>query len=229
MPSVSVPNATMGGAKSATARREPPVAWPILLRGCDMHDSSTTLLGPNPSGLCMCGCGERTSIAPHTTTARGRVKGQPMRYIHGHNARRSPVEYIEEDHGYLTPCWVWQRAVLHGYGYLGGGSGDNHRRAHIVYWERANGPVPDGLQLDHLCRVRSCVRPSHLEAVTSTENTRRGANAKLRESDIAEIRALLPTASPNDIARAYGVTACTIRDIAAGRRWRNAAIGGGTS
>jgi hypothetical protein len=47
------------------------------------------------------------------------------------------------------------------------------RYAHRVAYERMVGPVPDGLQLDHLCRNRMCVNPQHLEPVTAGENTRR--------------------------------------------------------
>lgn len=49
--------------------------------------------------------------------------------------------------------------------------------AHRVSYEAAYGPIPDGLVIDHLCRVRNCVRPDHLEAVTQRENQRRGALA----------------------------------------------------
>lgn len=42
---------------------------------------------PNPSGLCQCGCGQPTAIAPATNVARGRVKGCPMRYVQGHHMR----------------------------------------------------------------------------------------------------------------------------------------------
>lgn len=46
--------------------------------------------------------------------------------------------------------------------------------AHRVAYERHIGPIPDGLQIDHLCRIRRCVNPRHLEIVTSKENTLRG-------------------------------------------------------
>lgn len=47
-------------------------------------------------------------------------------------------------------------------------------QAHRVAYILAYGPIPDGLVLDHLCRVRHCVAPDHLEAVTNAENIRRG-------------------------------------------------------
>lgn len=46
--------------------------------------------------------------------------------------------------------------------------------AHRVSYAAANGPIPDGLVIDHRCRTRNCVRPEHLEAVTQRENQRRG-------------------------------------------------------
>lgn len=69
-------------------------------------------------------------------------------------------------------CWVWQGQTEKGYGrfYIDGGS----VRAHRWAYQRAVGPIPEGLVLDHLCRNPSCVNPFHLEAVTQAVNTLRG-------------------------------------------------------
>lgn len=72
-------------------------------------------------------------------------------------------------------CWLWRAGKFwHGYGQFS--VNNKSRYAHRVAYELEFGPVPDGMQLDHLCRVRLCVRPSHLEAVTQTENIRRGVS-----------------------------------------------------
>lgn len=71
-------------------------------------------------------------------------------------------------------CWIWEAAThKSGYGQFGLRSG--HVRAHRFSYELHVGPIPEGLVIDHLCKVRNCVNPSHLEAVTVTENTRRGS------------------------------------------------------
>ena len=71
-----------------------------------------------------------------------------------------------------TGCWVWGAATNGGYGvfWFEGVT----VRAHRYAFERWVGPILDGLQLDHLCRVRCCVNPDHLEPVTSRENSLRG-------------------------------------------------------
>jgi len=82
-------------------------------------------------------------------------------------------------HPELGMCWIWVGAKgPRGYGVTvaGGpslGTAKRMTQAHIVSYELANGKVPVGLELDHLCRVHSCVRPDHLEAVTHAENMRR--------------------------------------------------------
>jgi len=70
-------------------------------------------------------------------------------------------------------CWLWKAAKDQaGYGLFTLEPGVS-RRAHRVAYEMEVGPIPDGLEIDHLCRVRACVRPLHLEAVTRLENIRR--------------------------------------------------------
>lgn len=75
-----------------------------------------------------------------------------------------------------TGCWVW----------TGGTDGENRyggfydsttkrvARAHRWRWEQEHGPVPEGLELDHLCRTTLCVNPEHLEPVDHRTNLRRG-------------------------------------------------------
>ena len=84
-------------------------------------------------------------------------------------------------------CWLWMGAVsAGGYGAIQTNdaaqvSSHGHRRvrrAHVVSYELHVGPIPLGLELDHLCRVRCCVNPQHLEAVTKQENIRRGEGGK---------------------------------------------------
>jgi HNH endonuclease len=74
----------------------------------------------------------------------------------------------------LGPCWLWTGALVDGYGAIYGALEGGTKKAHRVTYELSVGPIPPGLQLDHLCRVRHCVRPSHLEPVTQRENIYRG-------------------------------------------------------
>lgn len=72
-------------------------------------------------------------------------------------------------------CWLWLGHVSsNGYGSLR--HNGKQVKAHRFSYERARGPIPEGLQLDHLCRVRSCVNPAHLEIVTQRENILRGVS-----------------------------------------------------
>lgn len=85
---------------------------------------------------------------------------------------------IPEHRPELGPCWNWLGSKHHtGYGYFYLGEIDGVRRhglAHRFSYELQYGAIPVDLEIDHLCRNRSCVNPSHAETVTRVENVRRG-------------------------------------------------------
>ena len=66
-------------------------------------------------------------------------------------------------------CWLWRGTLAtNGYGFVS--VGRRTRLAHRAFYEQANGPIPSGLVIDHICRHRDCVNPAHLRAVTTREN-----------------------------------------------------------
>lgn len=79
-----------------------------------------------------------------------------------------------------TGCWNWQGCRTAG---RGGGYGQfaidgKVKGAHRVSYEAYVEPIPEGYEVDHLCRNHACVNPEHLEAVTASENQQRAADAK---------------------------------------------------
>jgi hypothetical protein len=72
-------------------------------------------------------------------------------------------------------CWIFTGAMSAvGYGVIGAGSrSDGVLLIHRVTYQHFVGPIPEGFQVDHLCRVRACCNPAHLEAVPQAENNRR--------------------------------------------------------
>lgn len=143
-------------------------------------ESRSDLVPPNPSGKCFCGCGGITPIADATRRRKGYVKGEHVRWIQGHQTRKprpdtGGAQYTVEDRGYETSCWIWQGGINQdGYAMISRLDGKRQVRAHRVLYEKHVGPIPDGAVLDHLCRVRCCVNPAHLEPVTVGENINRG-------------------------------------------------------
>lgn len=83
-------------------------------------------------------------------------------------------------------CWLWTAGQVgvegRKYGRFGITAKDK-RLAHVYAWQILVGPVPEGLQLDHLCRVPLCVNPDHLEPVTPRENWRRSHTPVGRDKD----------------------------------------------
>jgi len=81
----------------------------------------------------------------------------------------------------FTPmCWEWTASTARGYGQIT--LRGKWASAHRLAWTILRGPIPDGLTLDHLCRNRACVNPSHLEPVTMKVNLLRGNGACARHA-----------------------------------------------
>jgi hypothetical protein len=177
----------------------------------------------NNGGLCECGCGEPTSISTSSVTCRGYARGEPVRFLRGHG--RKYLSKILRAEAYVVDpragCWVWQLSKNpKGYGSIW------HEgkcwAAHRLSYTLLVGPIPEGLQLDHLCRNTSCVNPAHLEPVTNTENQRRGTKCKLTLNDAREIRSMHATGTftYQQLGRLFKVSADAIGSVIRRESWK---------
>lgn len=127
--------------------------------------------GPNPSGLCMCGCGEKTNIAPNDRARDGWVKGTPVKYVKGHAGRKTRGG--RELHGLPgwremdTPCWVWTGRVRQS----DGRPMWSDRLAYRRVYEEQRGSVPPE-DMHHRCENPLCVNPDHLEPMKHDDHQR---------------------------------------------------------
>lgn len=92
---------------------------------------------------------------------------------------------LDDFHSRLIPvegtgCLIYSGAINHGYGNFH--YGNRRWQAHRLAYTLANGPIPDGLVLDHLCRVKSCCNVDHLEAVAQRLNVLRGETVPAKNS-----------------------------------------------
>jgi HNH endonuclease len=83
-------------------------------------------------------------------------------------------------------CWIWMGEITksHGYGVVNGQLPNGRRidYVHRIFYERFKGAIPKGFTIDHLCRVRCCANPDHLEPVTIGENVLRGNSTSANHS-----------------------------------------------
>jgi hypothetical protein len=170
--------------------------------------------------LCECGCGGETRLVQTSSLVRGDIKGERHRFINGHN-RRKANPYREEDRGYDTPCWIWNGHITKTTGYGSATLDSKTILAHRFMFIKLRGPVPEGLNLDHLCRVRECVNPEHLEPVTHDENCWRGHGTKLTPQQVREVR--LSEDKGCVLAARHGVSEGLISDIRNGGCWKGLA------
>lgn len=106
------------------------------------------------------------------STATDSVRALERRFVF---CTRQTIDAFEARVDRSGECWIWTGDVnpVNGYGQFS--VRRRTYRAHRLAWQLWRGPIPDGLFLDHLCRVRRCVNPAHLEPVTHDENMRRSA------------------------------------------------------
>lgn len=181
-----------------------------------------------PYGLCWCGCGERTKIARQTHTNQ-RTVGEPCRYLKSHHKLNvTKPDWIIEDRGYETPCKIWQKYKIKGYGVrrISGHNVSMHRHA----YEAAYGPIPKERHVHHLCEQPACVEHTHLSLRTPlrhiSEHSRGEGNysSKLTEDKVREIRRMSHEGLiQKDISLAFGVSRGMVGHIVRRDAWKHIA------
>jgi hypothetical protein len=117
-----------------------------------------------------------------------------------------------------TGCWIWQ-LKLHSQGYARMSVNGRGTYVHRLSYQIWIGPIAEGLQIDHLCRVRSCCNPWHLEAVTPRTNSLRGESVAARAAKVKQCPHGHPYEGSNLIIKKDGSRGCRECHRDGGRRY----------
>lgn len=175
----------------------------------------------NTNVYCACGCGQLTKIAMKDWPEFGHVKGEPLRYVIGHNTRTAPYPAEQYTVDAVTGCWVWNLGLdRDGYGRLW--INGRNRRAHRVFYEQRFGELPAGMVPDHCCPHgpnRACVNPDHMRPRTLEDNSRFKQSNKLGPVQAKAIRLLAGRMPQREIAEVFGVSQGAISETVRGITW----------
>lgn len=114
-------------------------------------------------------------------------------------------------------CWLWT-GPHDRYGTIS--VDGRNRAAHRLAYELVKGPIPEGMQIDHLCRNTLCVNPDHLEAVTSRENTLRGIGPTAVNAAATHCRRGHPFDDANTLIDGRGRRGCKACANLRQKQWR---------
>jgi hypothetical protein len=191
-----------------------------------------------PHGYCGCGCGQKTTIASRNDTKGGKIKGQPLRFISGHNMRAKTKSEMFWRHvvaGHPDECWEWKGARSsapwdYGQVMCDGKQWSAHRLSYTLY----RGQIPEGIKVCHSCDNPPCCNPNHLFLGTQADNMedmeKKGRpskgigrhNAKFTEDGVRTIRRLVAEGvTQGSLARRYGVTKGAISHIVNRLNWKH--------
>ena len=121
--------------------------------------------------------GGESALADYSREKGGIVMPQACRRPRGSVWERFHTKFIPVTE---SGCWIWMSEISNnGYGRMRD-SYKVKRMAHRIAWELYFGPIQEDLEIDHLCRVRCCVNPAHLEPVTARINIFRGNGGWLK-------------------------------------------------
>ena len=118
-------------------------------------------------------------------------------------------------------CWLYTGHIKqNGYGAMRKTQSMKYLLVHRVSYELFKGPIPEGLALDHLCRVRHCVNPDHLEAVTLAENVLRGSGQPARNARKTHCKYGHALSGYNLFVKREGFRVCRTCKNAYSSKWR---------